>query len=101
MKILVSHFETSVKNEDLVGLMQPFGTIDRAEIVTDLFTGQSRGFGFVEMPDETQAREAIKALHHSEWQGKKIIVQESKEPVHRGSYPVGKGMIRTFRFKKN
>ncbi|MFL5740644.1 MAG: RNA recognition motif domain-containing protein [Flavisolibacter sp.] len=101
MKILVSHFGTSVKNEDLAGLMSPFGTVDRAEIVTDLFTGQSRGFGFVEMPDEAQAKEAIRALDHSEWQGKQITVQESKEPVHRGSYPVGKGMVRTFRFKKN
>lgn len=60
MNIYVSNLGFGVSNEDLNELFAAYGTVDSARIITDKFTKQSRGFGFVEMSDEDAASKAVK-----------------------------------------
>jgi RNA recognition motif-containing protein len=102
MNIAVSNLNTRFTNEDLRNLFTPYGEVTSAHLAIDAFTDQSRGFGFVEMPKEDQARAALSALHQSELDGRTIGVTEAEpQPVHRGSYKVGNGAVNVYRFKKN
>lgn len=101
MNIYVSNLDTQLKNEDLKKLFTPHGDVQTAEIAIDAFTDQSRGFGYVEMPDEDQARKAIEALDNSDVSGQKITVQEAEpKTTPKGSYKVGNGAVTMYRFKK-
>lgn len=65
-------------SEDLQALFAPYGEVASAKIITDKFkNNRSKGFGFVEMPDDEAAKAAIAALHESEIEGRKIVVNES------------------------
>ena len=78
MNILVRNLDESITKERLIKLFLPFGNVLSASIVTDQMTGKSRGFGFVEMPEETEAENAIKTLHHTKLEGLKIRVKAAK-----------------------
>lgn len=79
MNIYVGNLSWSMTNEDLHSIFAPFGEIASAKIVTDKFKpGRSKGFGFVEMPDDSEAIKAISALNETESMGRKLIVNESK-----------------------
>ncbi|HEX8313398.1 MAG TPA: RNA-binding protein, partial [Flavisolibacter sp.] len=68
----------------------------------DAFTDKSRGFGYVEMQDDQQAKTAIAALDKTEVNGRVITVQEAEpRESKKGSYKVGSGGINPYRFKKN
>lgn len=101
MNICVSNLDVILSNDDLMKLFKPFGEVQSAEIAMDGFTGQPRGFGFVRMPSEEQAKEAIAGLNKTELSGKIIRVNEA-EPMHvrQGSYKVGSGPVNAYRFKK-
>ena len=102
MTIYVGQFDLQWTDEDLKNLFVPHGNVETAKVEMDVFTEQSRGFGYVEMPDEEQARTAIKTLDKSEVNGKTLKVQEAEpKEVKRGSYKVGNGGINPYRFKKN
>jgi RNA recognition motif-containing protein len=102
MNILISNLHTDVKDNDLRNLFTPHGEVTSAEIAMDAFTDRSRGFGYVEMPNEEEAQKAIAALNQSEVNGLNISVQQAKpKEVHKGSYKVGNGAINVYRFKKN
>jgi len=67
-----------MSSEDLQELFAPYGEVASAKIVTDKFkNNRSKGFGFVEMPDDEAARTAISALNETEIQDRKIVVNES------------------------
>ena len=102
MNIHVSNLDTNLKDADLRSLFTPHGEVESAEIAIDSFTDKPRGFGYVEMPDDEQAKAAIAALDQKEVSGRQIIVKEA-EPKHirRGSYKVGDGSVNVYRFKKN
>ena len=55
-----------------------FGEVSSVAIITDKYTGQSKGFGFVEMPNQTEAENAIEALHESDLQGRNITVNQAR-----------------------
>ena len=79
MNIYVGNLSWSMTNEDLHSIFAPFGEIASAKIVTDKFKpGRSKGFGFVEMPDDAEALKAINALNDTDSMGRKLIVNESK-----------------------
>lgn len=59
-------------------LFEGFGQVTTAKIVTDKFTGSSRGFGFIEMPNNDEAQRAIAELNGKEFEGRKIVVNESR-----------------------
>ena len=102
MNIYVSDFDTQLNNEGLRDLFAPHGEVQSAEIAMDVFTDKSRGFGYVEMPVEEEARAAIAALNKKEINGRSISVQEAEpREIKRGSYKVGNGGVNPYRFKKN
>lgn len=75
MNILIRNMTKTVTEGELFKLFQPFGEIKSYNIVTDQATGQSKGFGFVEMPDRDEASAAIKALNGKLLRGQKIRVK--------------------------
>ncbi len=102
MNIYIANLDTQWKDSDLKNLFVPHGQVDSAEISIDSFTDLSRGFGYVEMPNEEEAQKAITALNESEVNGKKITVQQAEpKDVRKGSYKVGNGAVNMYRFKKN
>ncbi|MBH2003905.1 MAG: RNA-binding protein [Sphingobacteriia bacterium] len=78
MNIYVGNLNWNMTSEDLQNLFTPFGEVSSAKIVTDKFNNdRSKGFGFVEMPDDEAARAAIAALHDTDVMDRKIVVNES------------------------
>jgi RNA recognition motif-containing protein len=102
MNIYISRLDLQWKDKDLENLFTPFGDVASAAISMDGFTEKSRGFGFVEMPDDAQAQSAIAALNESTVDGHLLSVQQAEpKEFKRGSYKVGGGTINPYRFKKN
>jgi RNA recognition motif-containing protein len=92
MNIYVGNLNWTMTDQDLQDLFIPFGTVSSAKIVTDKFKGnRSKGFGFVEMSSDDEARAAIAALHQSDVGGRNIIVNESqpRERTERKSFGGG------------
>lgn len=102
MNIYVAQFDLQWKDEDLKSLFVTHGNVQSAKVEMDAFTEKSRGFGYVEMPDDGQAQSAITALNKTEVNGKQLTVQQAEpREVKRGSYKVGNSVINPYRFKKN
>lgn len=78
MNIYVSNLGFNVKDEGLKESFSQYGEVTSAKVITDKFTGQSRGFGFVEMSDDEAARKAIAALDQSNLEGRSIKVTEAR-----------------------
>lgn len=78
MEIFVANLSFASTEDDLRQLFGAFGTVERVNIVTDQETGRSRGFGFVAMPNEDQARGAIEGLNGSEFQGRTLVVNQAR-----------------------
>ena len=78
MNIFVGNLAFSATDHDLRQLFEPYGTVDKVNIITDRETGRSRGFGFVEMPDSTAAKAAIQGLQGHQLAGRALNVNEAK-----------------------
>jgi RNA recognition motif-containing protein len=78
MNIFVGNLPFSATEADLKGLFSEYGTVDSAKIITDRETGQSRGFGFVELAADARAQDAIRDIDGSDLQGRNIKVNEAK-----------------------
>ncbi|MGA7761135.1 MAG: RNA-binding protein [Candidatus Binataceae bacterium] len=87
-KLYVGNLAFSVTNEDLEALFGQIGKVDNVAVVTDKFSGQSRGFGFVQMADSNEAARAISELNGTELKGRSIKVNEARE---QGPRPGGGG----------
>jgi RNA recognition motif-containing protein len=83
MKIFVGNLPFSMTDDALAELFAPHGEVESAKVVTDRDTGRSRGFGFVEMPDES-ARKAIDALNNQDVGGRPLTVNEAKPKAPGG-----------------
>lgn len=91
-KIFVGNFSFSTTEADLRQWFQPHGTVDSATVVTDRNTGRSRGFGFVEMPNNSEADAAIAALNGSDAGGRPLTVNEARPKAdHSGGFRGGRG----------
>lgn len=86
MNIYVGNLSWSMTDEDLKNLFTPYGSVTSAKILTDKMSGRSKGFGFVDMPNDDEANAAISALNNSEIQGRKIVVNESKPKAEGDGY---------------
>ncbi|MGN7784184.1 RNA recognition motif domain-containing protein [Niabella sp. 22666] len=86
MNIFVSNLGYSFSTEDLNELFSSYGAVDSARVITDKFTQQSRGFGFVEMPDEDSALKAIKDLNGTMQDGRSIKVAEARPKEEKTGY---------------
>ncbi len=91
MNIYVGNLSWNLKDQDLSNLFASHGDVASAKIVTDKFTGRSKGFGFVEMPNDDQAQAAIAALNGSEVDGRNIVVNESRPKPEGGGSGGGGG----------
>ncbi len=78
MNIYVSNLSFNVQDEDLRQFFAPYGEVTSAQIINDRETGRSKGFGFVEMSDETASRKAIAELDGTSMDNRTITVAEAK-----------------------
>ena len=89
MNIFVGNLAFTTTDHDLRQLFEPYGDVDTINIITDRYTGQSRGFGFIEMPNSAAAKAAIQGLQGKELGGRTLNVNEAKprEPRREPSRP--------------
>ena len=93
-KLYVGGLPYSTTEQQLSELFAPQGSVTSAKVITDKFTGQSRGFGFVEMATGEEAQKAISALNGTQMDGRTITVNEAKPQEKRsggGGYGGGGG----------
>lgn len=83
MNIYVGNLSFDATSDNLREVFEETGTVTSANVITDKFTGRSKGFGFVEMPDETQATEAISKLNGSSYMGRNMKVNQAKPRPER------------------
>lgn len=83
MNIYVSNLSFNVQDEDLREFFTPYGEVTSAKIINDRETGRSRGFGFVEMSDDTASKKAIAELDGATVEGRAIKVVEAKPKEDR------------------
>src|SRR5690554_7185192 len=79
MNIFVGSLPFRMEEAELKELFEAYGEVASARIITDKFSGRSRGFGFVEMPDDAAAQKAIEELNNAEVGGRTIVVNQSEE----------------------
>lgn len=78
VNIYVGNLAWGCTNDDLMQLFSQHGTVARAQVILDRETGRSRGFGFVEMPNEAEAKVAVEALNNFNFQGRPLTVNEAR-----------------------
>ncbi len=78
MNIYVGNLAHGVTDGELNAVFSEFGEVSSAKVIMDKHSGQSRGYGFVEMPNDSEANEAIKALDDSSLQGRNIRVHQAR-----------------------
>ena len=83
MNIFVGNLSFKATDSDLRQAFEAHGQVSSASVIMDKFTGKSRGFGFVEMPNEAEARAAIEALNNSDLVGRQIRVNEARAREER------------------
>ena len=83
MNIFVGSLPFSIEEADLRESFEAYGSVDSVKIISDKFTGRSKGFGFVEMPNDEEAQRAISELNGANVQGRTIVVNKS-EPKPEG-----------------
>ena len=84
MNIFVARLSYDTSEPDLQDAFEQFGTVDSVKIVMDRMTGRSKGFGFVEMPNDDEANAAIEHLNGQEFDGRTIVVKEAEDRGNRG-----------------
>ena len=86
MNIYIGNLPYTITEDELKESFSSFGEVSSVNIITDRFSGQSKGFGFVEMPEDTEAEAAIKALDGQEIKGRNLKVNQARprrENQHR------------------
>jgi RNA recognition motif-containing protein len=79
MNIYVGNLSYKVEEEDLKEIFEAYGDVESVKIITDKFTGRSKGFGFVEMSDGEKALKAIEELNNAEVDGRNVVVNQARE----------------------
>jgi len=85
MNIYVSNLNYRTSSERLKNLFTEYGEVSSANVITDRDTGRSRGFGFVEMPNDQEGQKAIDTLNNTDFEGKTISVNVARQREDRGS----------------
>jgi RNA recognition motif-containing protein len=88
MNIYVGNLSRETGEEDLRKAFEAFGEVTKASVITDKFSGEAKGFGFVEMPNKTEAMAALAGMNGKELQGRTLNVSEARP---RESRPGGGG----------
>lgn len=90
-KLYVGGLPYSVTGDRLQEIFSAHGTVESANVISDKFSGQSRGFGFVEMSSNSEAQSAISALNGTQLDGRTLTVNEAKPQVRRDNFGGGGG----------
>jgi RNA recognition motif-containing protein len=90
-KVFVGNLDFSATEESIRSLFEPYGAVERVSLITDRDTGRSRGFAFVEMPDSSEAEQAITALSGTVVGGRALNVNEARPKVDHGGQRAGGG----------
>lgn len=93
-KIYVGNFSFSMTESELRSMFEPYGAIESASIATDRDTGRSRGFGFISMPNDSEAESAMTALNGKESGGRSLTVNEARPQKERSGFGAGRGNAR-------
>ncbi len=90
MNIYVGNLPYNITEDELKDVFAEYGAVDRVTLITDKYTGESKGFGFIEMPTQSEAEEAVKSLDGSSVKGRNIKVNQARprtdRPQRRRSY---------------
>ena len=78
MNIYVGNLDFKVNENDLEEVFEEYGTVSSAKIITDKYSGRSRGFGFVTMENQEDANKAINALNGATYENRSLVVNEAK-----------------------
>ena len=78
MNIYVGNLDFKVSESDLEGVFSEYGTISSTKIITDKYSGRSKGFGFIVMEDQDEANKAIEELNGKTLESREIVVNEAK-----------------------
>jgi len=84
MNIFVAKLNFQTQSEDMQEAFEAYGAVDSAKVIMDQFSGRSKGFGFVEMPNDDEAKNAIRGLNDSSLDGNTIVVKEAEPRENRG-----------------
>jgi len=93
MNLFVANLDFNMDDNELRSVFEPYGDVQSAKVILHRDTGRSRGFGFVEMEDDS-AREAIDALNEQEVNGRVLVIKEAEERRERSSGGSGGGGFR-------
>ena len=85
MNIFISNLNFNVSDEELKGLFEAFGDVSSSKVITDKITGRSRGFGFVEMNDDDEGKQAIEKLNGTEFKGRELNVSVARPREDSGN----------------
>jgi RNA recognition motif-containing protein len=77
MNIYVGNLNYRIQENDLKSVMEHYGNVDSIKVIKDRETGRSKGFAFVEMQDDDEAKNAIEGLNEKELEGRQMIVKEA------------------------
>jgi RNA recognition motif-containing protein len=95
MNIYVGNLSLETTEDDLKTAFEAYGEVDSVKVIKDNYTGASKGFGFVEMPDNSEAQSAITGLNNKEFKGKTLTVNTARPRTDNkrsgGGYGGGKG----------
>jgi RNA recognition motif-containing protein len=86
-RIYVGSLPYSVTETQLEDLFSPYGLINQVDVITDKYTGQAKGFAFVEMANDDEAEKAIQALNGTELGGRTLVVNEARARESSGARP--------------
>jgi RNA recognition motif-containing protein len=78
MNIYVGNLDFRVDENDLLEIFEEYGTVNSSKIITDKYSGRSKGFGFITMEDEAEANKAIKELNGATFENRNLVVNEAK-----------------------
>ena len=84
MNIYVGNLPRATSEDALKKAFEQFGQVEKVKVIIDRETGESRGFAFVEMPVESEAQEAIAKMNGADMEGRKLNVNEAREPERNG-----------------
>jgi RNA recognition motif-containing protein len=84
MNIYVGNLSPDVTSDDLRQAFGAFGQVESANVITDKFSGESRGFGFIEMPSKDEAAAALAGMNGKDIKGRAVSVNEAKPKTDRG-----------------
>ena len=84
MNIFVAKLSFDTREDDLREVFEEFGEVSSVSVITDKFTGKSKGYAFVEMPNDDEAKSAINELNDSELDGRTIVVKKAEPRESRG-----------------